>query len=185
MTPGELFGTVFAAVGGAGILLLGLGAWLGKVWATRIAESEKADYSQKLERLKAELALKSSQQARVSEAQFKLYSDVWVKLQDLKSIGDQLWLQVTLDTMHEFVIALAHARSMVNRGRLILTDHQYEQLDQALRSFELYRVGKLRLFQIRTGEELAEHFRKDSAQRILQQIHENRSARESYQAILD
>ena len=185
MTSGELFGTIFAAVGGAGILLLGLGAWLGKVWASRIAEAEKAFYAKELEQLKLALDLRRRQQERVSEAQFKLYSDVWSALQDLKSIGDRLWERVTLNTLQEFLVELTNARAAVNRGRLILTDHQYQQLHLLLSSFERYRVGKLRLLEIRSGEELEEHFRLDSEHRIRLQIHENQHAKVAYEPLLD
>jgi hypothetical protein len=41
MTPAELILTVLTAAGGVGVIVAGLAAWLGKVWADRIAQSQK------------------------------------------------------------------------------------------------------------------------------------------------
>lgn len=40
MTTSELFFTILGSAGGASILIIGLSAWLGKVWATRITQRE-------------------------------------------------------------------------------------------------------------------------------------------------
>lgn len=41
MSPVEIILTVLGAAGGAGVIVAGLGAWLGKVWADRIAQAQK------------------------------------------------------------------------------------------------------------------------------------------------
>jgi hypothetical protein len=41
MSPVELVLTVLTAAGGVGVIVAGLAAWLGKVWADRIAQSQK------------------------------------------------------------------------------------------------------------------------------------------------
>jgi hypothetical protein len=46
---------IIASVGGAGVILLALAGWLGKVWAARILEEDRAKYQSELERLKGEL----------------------------------------------------------------------------------------------------------------------------------
>jgi hypothetical protein len=47
---------VLASIGGAGGILLLLSGWLGRVWASRIMEREKAELTRSIEREKAELA---------------------------------------------------------------------------------------------------------------------------------
>jgi hypothetical protein len=42
-SPLDIILTVLTAAGGAGVIILGLGAWLGKVWADRIAQRQKFD----------------------------------------------------------------------------------------------------------------------------------------------
>src|SRR6266545_315513 len=47
MEPGELTSAIaflVGSVGGASILILGLSSWLGKVWASRILEKDRATY---------------------------------------------------------------------------------------------------------------------------------------------
>lgn len=56
VTTSEIFGlaaAVIASVGGGAVVVFASSSWLGKVWANRILESEKAKYSQELEELKS------------------------------------------------------------------------------------------------------------------------------------
>jgi hypothetical protein len=48
-------GAALLSLGGAGAVLLALSSWLGKVWASRILEREKAELSKSIEATKAEL----------------------------------------------------------------------------------------------------------------------------------
>jgi hypothetical protein len=48
-------GAALLSVGGAGVVLVALSSWLGKVWASRILEREKAELSKSVEATKAEL----------------------------------------------------------------------------------------------------------------------------------
>ena len=41
MTPAEIITTVLTAAGGSAVIVAGLAAWLGKVWADRIAQTQK------------------------------------------------------------------------------------------------------------------------------------------------
>ena len=41
MNTKEIILTILGQVGGMGVIIAGLGAWLGKVWANRIAEAQK------------------------------------------------------------------------------------------------------------------------------------------------
>jgi len=54
-TVWEVAGAIILSVGGAGVLVTGLSSWLGKVWATRIADAEKARFARELEGYKSEL----------------------------------------------------------------------------------------------------------------------------------
>ena len=47
---------IIVAVGGAGAVIIALSAWLGKVWATRIAEQERAQHATELEKYRSELS---------------------------------------------------------------------------------------------------------------------------------
>src|SRR5690349_3590241 len=93
-------------LGGVSVVVLGLSAWVGRVWAARISETERARHAEELERLKLQLDLAKTQVQRISEAKFKLYNDVWSSLQDVRSIGDRLWERASKDELQEFIEAL-------------------------------------------------------------------------------
>lgn len=50
----NIAGSIIISIGGAGAIIFGLSSWLGKVWANRLMEQEKANYSKELEKLKSE-----------------------------------------------------------------------------------------------------------------------------------
>jgi hypothetical protein len=57
----EVLTTILATIGGAGVLIVGLAAWLGNVWASRIRDSEKARSDREIEVLKASLEIQNPQ----------------------------------------------------------------------------------------------------------------------------
>ena len=52
----ELAGAILGSVGISAAIIFSLSNWLGKVWADRILEEDKAKYQRELERLKALIA---------------------------------------------------------------------------------------------------------------------------------
>ena len=47
-------GTILASLGGGAAIVFAFSSWLGKVWANRLMEKERAEYNKELERLKSE-----------------------------------------------------------------------------------------------------------------------------------
>jgi len=181
----ELVTGLLAGFGGSVVVIGGLVAWLGKVFASRIAESERAQHSQEPELLKSALRLQNTQQQRISNEKWGLYMDVWGRLQDIKTLGDRLWERASIDNLGNFLKALAAVRMAVNRGRLILQDHQYTRINELLDVFGNYQLGKKRLIEIRTENELRENFEAAGERHIHRQITENGALRAEYQALLD
>ena len=181
----DLILAILGAAGGSAVLVAGLGAWLGKVWAARIRESDRARFQREIERLRSDLEVSRAQLNRISEAQFSLYSQVWMHLQDLKVIGDQLWERATIEKLHALGSALAHAQLAIHRGRLIMVEAHYQELLRILSDFAQYQVGKARLIEIRSQQELEENFQLDLGQRVIEQIGANGAVRERYGALLD
>jgi hypothetical protein len=54
-TVWRIAGAIIISVGGAGVLVVGLSSWLGKVWATRIADAERARLAKDVEGYRSEL----------------------------------------------------------------------------------------------------------------------------------
>lgn len=51
----ELVGAILAALGGGAAIIFGFSSWLGKVWANRLMEKEKATHARELESLRNQL----------------------------------------------------------------------------------------------------------------------------------
>jgi hypothetical protein len=109
--------------------------------ATRMLEHEKAGFARELELLRAELQAAHDHSRRVTDARFALYSDVWARLQHLRETGDDLWHDATRVTAERFGIAFLEARSETSRGRLILREDDYQELQRVLETFTQYDIG--------------------------------------------
>ena len=185
MSLTELLLAILGTAGGSAALVAGLGAWLGKVWAARIKETDRAHFQEQLERLRSDLEISRTQFNRISEAQFSLYSEVWTHLQDLKIIGDQLWERATVEKLHALGQALVNAQVATHRGRLVMVEAHYQELIRILSEFNSYQVGKARLIEIRSQRELEENFQIDYGQHVINQIAANGAIRDRYGRLLD
>lgn len=85
---------IFASIGGAGVIILGLSSWLGKVWANRILESEKKEHNKEIEHYKSRLELELQKvhyandkanyiSKKQYEMEFTIYLEIWESLIDL------------------------------------------------------------------------------------------------------
>lgn len=71
------------------------------------------------------------------------------------------------------------------RGRLLLRENDYQELQVLLRGFENYQLGKQRLIEIRSAQELDANFQATNGHDIEQQIRANNSRRLEYERALD
>lgn len=181
----------------------GLSAWLGKVWASRIIETQKALHSENLERVKAELNLKIEEQRssiqllrertqRFSSTQFELYTELWRRLQDLRFIADDLWEKATRDNLFSFVACLIETRRAVEKAALFLENQHYKELRDKLELFQEFQMGKKKLINIRSNVDFNEAFETDKYDdagetrlRIQQQILANNILKQGYEALLE
>lgn len=178
-------GSLLTAVSLYTTVVVGLSAWLGRVWAARIAADEQAKHAAELQQLATQLQILQTQTLRVSEARFNLYCDVWSKLQDVRTFGDRLWVRADTATIELFRQALESARLAVNRGRLILREEHYQSLLAAFQSFESYEIGKQTLIEIRSRAELDQSFVGSSEALVQAQIHKNADRRANYENVLN
>lgn len=90
----EVVSTVILSVGGAGAIIFALSNWLGKVWANRILENEKAEHNKEIEDYKSRLELElqkynylNDKATHISkkqyEKEFEFYMEIWESLTQL------------------------------------------------------------------------------------------------------
>jgi len=91
----QVAAAILFSVGGAGVIVMALASWLGKVWANRILESDRRKYTEELERVRSELETsrrmlqaeldKAIHVHRVQfETEFRALADIWAKLAVLR-----------------------------------------------------------------------------------------------------
>ncbi len=177
--------SILALFGGGGVIIIGISSWISKLISSGIIESYRASNQKQIELLKSELAALKEISLRNSNAQFKLYTELWNTLQDLKSIGDRLWERVSSNEVELFSKVLIEAQIAINRGRLILREEHYLKLITIFKSFNNYRIGKKRLSEIRSEQEWQENIRISLEKNIHKQIINNRENKENYDNLLD
>lgn len=160
----KISATILTSLGGAGVVILGLSNWLGKVWAFRIQESDRNKYLQELETLKASYTKELEEKRavlenrnallnRYSEHQFILYTELYKSLYDLKIAADDLWEKGEFKTLKNFSKQLNETIHSVEKSVLLIEDKHYEQLSKLLDTFANYKIGKTELIKMRNKNE--------------------------------
>lgn len=183
-----------ASLGGAALILSAFSAWLGKLWSSRILATEMAKMNEKLEIVKKQNQLEIEQHKsallldfeksktvfnRFSEAQFKLYCEVWSSLCDVELSCEKLWEEASKGRVNNLSRALAEAKKNINNGSLVLEDGHYMELIRIIDVFDNYQLGKSRLSEVYRHRE---DFYNDEA--IKQMIEKNGAIRSQYMKIL-
>ncbi len=70
---------VLASLGGAGVIILGLSNWLGKIWAERLMQGERHQHSLQLEAFRSSLNEASSQKLKDIEARLAITKEAVIK----------------------------------------------------------------------------------------------------------
>lgn len=109
MTWNDAFKTITAAlasVGTAGGIMWALSSWLGKVWASRILEQDRARHEADLERLRADLSQSNAERLAGLERELDIYRE-----QMLKTHADKLTTyRLAADIVTDFVALFAKAQ---------------------------------------------------------------------------
>ena len=156
---------ILGAIGGATLIILSLASWLGKIWASKILEEDKAKYAREIELLKTQLSkdvesfkceidLAKLSLSRYSENQFNLYNKLWISLVELKLSGDILWDKATFENLFNFIEKLRKTKEELLKNALLIEDGHYKQLNELLNNFSNYAVGKHRLIELDKNNKL-------------------------------
>jgi hypothetical protein len=71
----EIAGSIIVALGGGGAIVFGLSSWLGKVWADRLMQKEKATHDRELEDFKVQALRKLEEQKAHFQEKIALYKE--------------------------------------------------------------------------------------------------------------
>jgi hypothetical protein len=142
---------LIAELGGLAVIVIGLSAWLGKIWAGRILENDRQHYREELEGLKSSYeATNKSLQAELEkrihvhrvqfEAEFRALSEIWAKITDLRS--DMTSIRPLIDVAFEnedpmekyrrrllrFSQTLAETKTLIFKFAPFYSEEIYKQL---------------------------------------------------------
>ena len=177
---------IFTAIGGTAVVIIGLSNWLGKVWATRIANEESQKFQLKFDAIKREKdnlfdSLKSATY-RYSDSQFGLYNELWRSLIDLKSSGDSLWEEVSSKKVQNFAVQVKETSNAIERSALLIEDDHYQKLKNIIKQFEAFQFGKQRLVDLRNRVVHQQNIDEDE---IRYAIDNNRQRKEEFTILLN
>ena len=162
---------VLGSIGGGAAIVLAFSSWLGKVWANRILEADKARFQSELDRVK-----------RYSEQQFHFYNELWSSLYDLKIAGDSLWESANPQNARRFSNQLKETKDQVTRSSLLIEDEHYESLKRLLTEFGEFDLGKVRLIELRNPRFPLGDIDPYIMQGVIEQ---NRQRKEAYSTLLE
>ncbi|MGD9639413.1 MAG: hypothetical protein AB7U85_10245 [Alphaproteobacteria bacterium] len=75
----ELAFYIIGSFGGAGAIILAVSSWLGKIWANRVMEKDRANYSKELEKLRAELEKSNNKEIEEIKNELSIYKEQYLK----------------------------------------------------------------------------------------------------------
>ncbi|MHB1395064.1 MAG: hypothetical protein ACYCYE_18830 [Clostridia bacterium] len=153
---------ILGIIGGAGAVVVGMSAWLGKVWADRILQNEinkhniaiaelTANLQKEIDRSKTQLDIIKESSVRYSEFQFKLYNELWGELYNLKVISDALWEKADNSNLTRLVNQLKKTNEQIKKNALLIEEEHLSELFVLLNQFGNYQVGKRSLIELRAN----------------------------------
>jgi hypothetical protein len=90
---------MLTSVGGGTIVIAAFSSWLGKVWANRILQSDKAKYTKELDEIRHQFKIELNQLSIIHENQKNSFKRVIVSLQkSIKALGqeyDEEWFPIS------------------------------------------------------------------------------------------
>jgi hypothetical protein len=138
-----------AAIGGGGLIVLGLSNYFGQFLAKRYEEKIKAKFQNEINEYQSQLDILKQSTIRYSDKQFEHYSKLWSSLYDLKLLADDLWQQATPARLEKFSRQLRNTKTEIERASLFIEENHYKELSETIKFFSKYQIGKSDLINYR------------------------------------
>jgi hypothetical protein len=102
------------SLGTGGAIIFGLSSWLGKVWANRLMESERAKHAQDLEKLRVELQHHSKTNLASMKSDLEIYKAKHLKGHEDKLAIYRLATNVVVDILGDLDVMMLSGKPPVN-----------------------------------------------------------------------
>lgn len=180
---------ILFAVGVLGVMIrYSVPAYVAEKAKNLASKQDIAEITQRVEAVKTAQAVVQSQMIRYSEAHFERISRLWSALQDLRRTGDSLWEKADPAVLVQFSKSLSNASLELDKASIFIDDEDHQALKQLLTRFGNFHVGKRRLIQLRTTDNVLTAYRDygtgSISHMIEEQIKHNWSAKAEYEELL-
>jgi hypothetical protein len=131
-----------------------------------------------------EIGFQSIRRSKFEDAQFDAYNNTWKSLQALRLTGDDLWQQVSADSLLKFANQLRDTKRLVYEGELFFEPDDRAALLEVIKQLSDFQVGKQSVLDTSSKaetEEMLRYFSND----IQQQIVRNGKAKAEYERLLE
>jgi len=97
---------IIGTLGGAGAIILGLSAWLGKVWANRLMEQDRAKHAADLEALRASLAQDNNRELEQMKHDLSIFKEHHLRGLNDKLLTYRLVIDLIAEVLADFDLAM-------------------------------------------------------------------------------
>ena len=163
-------------IGGIGVVIIGL----AKLTGSMMGERYKASLERGSQRQADALSHDRIQPDLYARDQYERSRQLLNELRGLKSIGDDLWSEVTQSNLEAFAESVDAIRESVNGWSLFFEPNDFNDLSALLNEFQYYGDGKFKLYELRDVGR-GHQFAIPEADR---QIAQNRASKERYENLL-
>jgi hypothetical protein len=133
-----------------------------------------------------QIGLDNIRAVRYANSQYEAYCDVWKSLQALRLAGDDLWEKASSENLLAFAERLRQTQTIASEGDIFFEDKDRDDLLRVLGMFGRFYVGKERLINIRTKDQIDRWISDEYFQdEIGRQIARNREYKIQYEKLLE
>lgn len=108
--------TGLLSIGTGSAIVFGFSTWLGKVWANRLMETEKANHARDLEKLRSELQHNSEQNLALIKSDLEIYKEKHLKGHEDKLAIYRLSTDVVVDVLGDLDFMMISGKAPLDAG---------------------------------------------------------------------
>ena len=172
---------VLSAIGGIGVIVIGLSKFLGDLWRDRRKEDARRNTELELAQTHQRLENRRVQADKYTETQFDVYRELWESLQGLHLTVDALWQRCSKQNLVALARQLERTKKSVGNWSLFFETVHLRELNRLFKILEHFHLGKVRLLELRSDSELRDWHLHE----VEQQIQENYRYKDEFDAFLE
>jgi hypothetical protein len=134
---------IFAVIGGAGVLIIGLSKFFGNILGELFKESNRKKTEIQLETIRQDLGLQRVRADRYAISQYDIYVELWKNLQELRTAIDSLWQEVTNQNIEILTDCFRKTKIKIMEWSLFFDETHLNKLNKLLDIIEQYNSGKI------------------------------------------